>query len=43
MRSIILIDDDQNVIDALINHISWEPLSIKVQDVARNGEEALKK
>ncbi|MBW7457498.1 response regulator [Paenibacillus sepulcri] len=43
MKSIMIVDDDTNVIDGLSRHVSWEKLNLRVTDSARNGEEALLK
>lgn len=43
MKSVFIVDDDQNVINGLKEHIPWRQLSLNVQGSALNGGEALKK
>lgn len=43
MRTVMIVDDDQSVIQGLLHHVPWDRLNIRVLDTAENGEEAWKK
>lgn len=43
MRSLLIVDDDEKVIQGLLHHVRWEKFDIEVTDTAYNGEEALAK
>lgn len=43
MIEVMIVDDDQNVIKGLFNHIAWDKFNMQVKDTASNGEEALTK
>ncbi|NLG03124.1 MAG: response regulator [Clostridia bacterium] len=41
--SVILVDDEEEVREAIIRKVNWESIGFKVIDSAENGEEALEK
>lgn len=41
MKTILLADDDQYVLDGLLKHVPWENMGVRVVGTARNGREAL--
>ncbi|WP_088102755.1 response regulator [Halalkalibacter urbisdiaboli] len=43
MKSVLIIDDDQEIRNGLINHVPWRKLNLTVKDTACDGLEALKK
>ncbi|MBS4208200.1 response regulator [Bacillus sp. FJAT-50079] len=43
MKTVLLVDDDRNVIAGLRDHVPWEKLHTVVEETATDGEEALAK
>jgi two-component system response regulator YesN len=43
MRSVLIVDDEANVIQGLIDHVPWDKLQLHIQATASHGEEALSK
>ena len=43
MKTLLIVDDDHNVIRGLLNHIPWNDLNIRILDTAVNGEDTLQK
>ena len=41
LKTILLADDDQYVLEGLLRHVPWEGMGVRIVGTARNGREAL--